>query len=57
MAYDGYSEARKRANKKYMDKLTRVTLWLTPDEKSEIEKRALNSGKSINQYLKDLIFK
>lgn len=53
MAYVGYNDARKAANKKYMDKLARISLWLTPEEKQEIEKRAKQESKSVNQYIKD----
>ncbi len=56
MAYNGYTEARKEANKRYMDTLKRVTLWLTPEEKELIEQTAKDEGKSVNQYIKDCIF-
>jgi len=56
MAYNGYTDSRKNANKKYMDKLKRVVLWVTPEEKNIIEQKAQKENKSINQYIKDLIF-
>ena len=57
MAYNGYTEKKKESNKRYMDKLTRCTLWLLPEEKKEIERGAREAGKSVNQYLKDLALK
>lgn len=56
MAYNGYSESRKSANKAYMDKQARVTIWMRPEEKQDIEERAKAAGKSVNQYIKDLIW-
>ncbi len=54
MGYNGYTEKRKASNKKYMDKLARCTIWITPEEKKIIEQKAAAAGKSVNQYLKDL---
>lgn len=53
MGYNGYTEKKKESNKKYMDKLARISLWLTPEEKAAIEKKAAAEGKSLNQYVKD----
>lgn len=53
MAYVGYNDAKKTANKKYMDKLARISLWLSPEEKKAIEERARKESKSVNQYIKD----
>lgn len=53
MAYNGYNEARKRANEKYLSKLDKITFRVTPEEHREIERRASAAGKSVNQYLKD----
>lgn len=54
MPYEGYTEKRKASNKAYMDKLKRCVVWVTPEEKKQIEDNAKNAGKSVNQYLKDL---
>ena len=51
--YVGYNDAKKASNKKYMDKLARVVMWVSPEEKREIETRAKAEQKSVNQYLKD----
>lgn len=53
MGYNGYTEKKKESNKKYMDKLARISLWLTPEEKAAIERKATAEGKSLNQYIKD----
>lgn len=53
MGYNGYTEKKKESNKKYMDKLARISLWVTPEEKDLIESRAKEENKSINQYMKD----
>lgn len=57
MAYAGYNEARKRANEKYLSKLDKILLRITPEEKKEIERRATAEGKSVNQFLKDRALK
>lgn len=46
-----YTEARKRANEKYMAKLTRLYVWCTPEEKKAIEAKAKDAGQSVNQYV------
>ena len=57
MAYAGYNDARKRANEKYLSKLDKILLRITPEEKKEIERRATAEGKSVNQFLKDRALK
>lgn len=56
MGYNGYTEKKKESNKRYMDKLARLSIWITPDEKKLIEKAASDAGISINQYVKDRLF-
>ena len=53
MVYVGYNEAKKRANEKYLAKFAEIRIRITPDEKKEIEERARENGKSVNQYMKD----
>ena len=53
MAYNGYTEARKKCNEKYLAKFDKITIRITPEEHREIERLALAAGKSINQYIKD----
>ena len=54
MAYVGYNEAKKKANKKYLEKMARIAFVVKPSEKAEIERRAKAAGKSVNSYLRDL---
>jgi predicted HicB family RNase H-like nuclease len=56
MGYNGYTEKKKASNKKYLDKLTRLYIWLTPEEKRIIEKEAADAGISINQLVKNRLF-
>ena len=53
MAYAGYNDARKRANEKYLAKQVEIKVRMKPAEKKEIEQRAREAGKSVNQYVKD----
>lgn len=55
MAQRKYDEKRKQSNKKYMDSLTRATIWLTPDEKAILKERADKEKKSVNSYLRNLL--
>ena len=55
MPYEGYTEKRKASNKRYMDKLTRITLWLKPEEKKIIEDQAAAAGKKTSEYIKDIL--
>jgi predicted HicB family RNase H-like nuclease len=56
MGYNGYTEKKKISNQKYMEKIKKVSVWVTPEEKNIIEQKAQKENKSINQYIKDLIF-
>lgn len=55
MAYAGYNEAKKRANKRYLDKMARIPVIVKPEEKQEIERKAREAGKSVNQFIKDAV--
>ena len=55
MPYNGYSEARKAANKKYMDKQARVVIWCSPEDKEHIEAAAEAAGESVNGFVKTAI--
>lgn len=46
-----YTEAKKRANEKYLSKLTRLYVWCTPEEKKAIEDKAKEAGQSVNKYV------
>ena len=53
MAYNGYTEARKKSNKRYLEKLAKPTVRMTPEEKQIIEQAAQRSGKSFNRFMID----
>ena len=49
--YNGYTEARKAANKKYQDGRARQSIWLDPEDKPRIQAAAAAAGESVNQYM------
>lgn len=50
-----YNDAKKASNKRYMDKLQRLYVWCTPEEKGRITEAAAESGQSVNAYIKQAI--
>ncbi len=54
MAYNGYNDARKKANEKYLKKFDEIRIRTLPEEKKIIEEKARKENKSVNQFLKDL---
>ena len=54
MPYNGYTEARKRCNERYLAKLATVKLRVSPEEKKIIEEKAKAAGKSVNKFIKDI---
>ena len=55
MSYNGYTEARKKANEKYLAKQAEIKLRIKPEEKKIIEEKAREAGKSVNQYIKEKV--
>lgn len=51
--YNGYTEARKRANERYIEsnRITDVRLRLPEEQKEELKKAAAAAGESINLYV------
>jgi len=56
MGYNGYTEKKKASNKRYMDKLAQLSIWVTPDERDQIKKKAADAGISVNQLVKNKLF-
>ncbi len=54
-SYNGNTEARKRATKKYIDKLDEIKLRGPAGSKENIKKYADAAGVSVNQYILDAI--
>lgn len=50
-----YTEKRKESNKRYKEKLARVDVWLTLEEKEDIKARAKADGKSISSYVRSML--
>lgn len=53
MGYNGYTEAKKKSNERYLKKLVKPTVRMTPEEKEVIEQAAISCGKSFNRYMID----
>jgi uncharacterized protein (DUF1778 family) len=49
-----YNETKKACNDRYLAKFSKIWIRVTPEEKVIIAQNAKLSGKSVNQYLKDL---
>ena len=45
------TEAEKKANKKYLEKLDVIYLRLTPEEKEQISSYAKSKGESVNSFV------
>lgn len=50
-----YTAAQAAAAKKYLAKFAEIRIRLQPEEKQIIEEKAAKAGKSVNQYIKDLM--
>lgn len=50
-----YTEARKKANEKYLSKMAEIKIRMTPEEKKIVEDKAKKEDKSVNQFIKDRI--
>lgn len=48
-----YTETKKKCNAAYMEKLSRVSIWCTPDEKEQLQNKAAAAGKSVNRFMLD----
>ena len=46
-----YTEARARANKKYMEKFVEVKVRMTPDKRSAVQAYAANLGQSATEFI------
>jgi len=57
MGYNGYTEKKKASNERYLAKakLKMIPFRVRPEEKQEIERRAREAGKSVNQFIKDAV--
>lgn len=49
------SESQQRAIKKYHEKLQRLYIWLSPEQKNRIATHAEKTGESINAFVQRAI--
>ena len=57
MGYNGYTEKKKASNEKYLAKLEKPTIRMTPEEKKVIEQGARAAGKSFTRFMVDCALK
>lgn len=50
-AYNGYTEARKQANKKYLSKLVNINLMVEPERREDIKKHASSMNESMSAFI------
>lgn len=53
--YNGFTEARARANKKYMENFVEVKVRMTPEERSVIQEHAKSKSESTNTFIRRAI--
>lgn len=53
--YNGFTEARARANKKYMEKFCEVKVRMTPERREEIKAYAASKGMSATEFINQAI--
>lgn len=49
--YNGYTEARARANKKYISQFVEVKVRLTAEQREKIKAHAERKGESVNGFI------
>lgn len=49
--YNGYTEARARCNKAYLDKFARVSVRMTFEQQDAIKAHAQSRGESVNAFM------
>lgn len=50
-----YTKAQAASAKKYLSKFAEIRVRLQPEEKKIIEEKAAAVGKSVNQFIKDIV--
>ena len=50
-AYYGYTEAQKRANKKYMENMVKINLTGDPERRETIKKHASTMSESMSAFI------
>lgn len=55
MGYDGYTEARAAANKRYLGKQAWIKVRTTPEHRDAIQAHAQAQGESVNAFVRRAI--
>ena len=50
-SYNGYTDARKEANKRYMEKFCEVKVRMTTERRSEVQEHAANMRESTTAFI------
>ncbi len=50
-SYNGYTDARKEANKRYMEKFCEVKVRMTTERRTEVQEHAANRGESTTAFI------
>lgn len=50
-AYYGYTEAQKRANKRYMENMVKINLTVSPERRETIKKHASVMNESMSAFI------
>lgn len=53
--YPGYTEAQKNAHKKYMERFVEIKVRMTPEKREAVKAFAERAGKSVTEFINDLI--
>ena len=51
MPYNGFTEARARANKKYMEQFVEIKVRVSPERREAIRAHAEAQGESLNAFI------
>jgi len=49
--YTGFTDARKEANKRYMEKFVEVKVRISPSKREDIKNHAEKQGESLNVFI------
>lgn len=49
--YKGFTEARARANEKYISKFVETKVRMTPEHREKVREHAENRGESLNAFI------
>ena len=50
-SYKGYTPARAKAHKKYMEKFVEVKVRMTPEKRTQVQEHAADVGESVSGFI------